>query len=221
MERITWPDLKVTVYRTEPSGESIGAVWLQHGFARTPKHLAGLTQQLVNAGLEVLAPSLPSLRRHRLLDDPAVLNQVALRLPPLSDSPGNRLVLLGHSVGGASLCHVAAALRQDGPEPLGLVLLDPNESLTGLMQPALGALGDLPVHAAVAPPNRCNRSGQAAEWLSALPNAEVIEIPNGSHCDAEGRADLACRMGCGKVDPEAARLVASLAVDWTCQLASR
>jgi len=89
------------------------------------------------------------------------------------------------------------------------------------MEPALGALGALPVHAAVAPPNRCNRSGQAAAWLSALPNAEVVEIPNGSHCDAEGRADLACRLGCGKVDPEAARLVSSLAVDWTRQLADR
>jgi alpha-beta hydrolase superfamily lysophospholipase len=221
MERITWPDLNVTVHRREPAGEQVGAAWLQHGFARSPKHLSALTQRLVDAGIEVLAPHLPSLRRHRLLDDPDLLNELARRLPLVSNTQDGRLVLVGHSVGGAALSHVAALLLQEGPEPLGLVLLDPNESLTGLMEPAMTALGGIGIHAAVAPPNRCNRSGQAAGWLSALENAEVVEIPNGSHCDAEGRADLACRMGCGSVDPAAARMVSDLAVDWTHQLASR
>jgi hypothetical protein len=221
MERITWPDLQVTVHRTLPAGEPAGSVWLQHGFARSPKHLSALTQRLVGVGLEVLAPHLPSLRRHRLLDDPEVLDELAIRVPASSHSIDGRMVLVGHSVGGASLAHAAAVLLADGPAPLGLVLLDPNESLTGLMEPALGALNDLPVHAAVAPPNRCNRSGQAADWLSALANAEVVEVPKGSHCDAEGKADLACRMGCGKVDPAAALQVASLAVEWTQRLANR
>ena len=216
---ITWPDLQVTVHRSAPVAPQVGCVWLQHGFARTPRNLSGLTEKLTAAGLEVLAPNLPSLRRHRLLDDPELLDELSGRISRLSTGTGGSLVLVGHSVGGASLAHVAARLLRDSPAPLGLVLLDPNESLTGILQPALAALGELPVRAAVAPPNRCNRSGQAAKWLRELANGEVVEVPNGSHCDAEGRADLACRLGCGKVDPGAAQLVSSLGVEWARSLA--
>jgi hypothetical protein len=199
------------------TGPALAAVWLQHGFARKPSHLEGIAQALLAAGMAVLRPALSSFSRPRQLDDPTLIAVLARRLAAEGArlAPGRPFCIVGHSAGGAAVVHGAATLTADGAPPAGLVLLDPNESLTHLMVPALPTLSDLDVMAAVAPPNRCNRKGEAAGLLAAARTGFFgVEVIRGGHCDAEGRADLVCRAACGATDPTAAATVREATVSW-------
>ena len=201
------------------ASDTIGHVWLHHGFARQPSHLDVFTDVLVDAGFVVARPQVSSFRRPRTLNDgpylagviagydTAVAHGVVDPIVGL-DISSLGFVLVGHSAGGAVVVHQAATLARDGDATLtvnGVVLLDANESLSKLMAPVLDELDDVAMLLCSARPHRCNRSAMVSRMLLEQRHQFVgAMFPTGGHCDAEGRADFTCRAMCGGGVPDPA-----------------
>jgi len=217
-----------------------GHAWLHHGFARNPSHLERLTIALTDAGFLVARPHVSSFRRPRTLNDGPFLTGVirgyatAVGGGAVSDLVGHDVaplgvVMIGHSAGGAVVVHQGAALRTGATTPRepvltvrGVVLLDANESLSKLMEPALGALADLPILLCSARPHRCNRQAMVSGMLLERREGFVgAMFTSGGHCDAEGSADLTCRAMCGGGAPDPANVAAlhGLCVAWAADCA--
>ncbi|MFM9048657.1 MAG: alpha/beta hydrolase [Actinomycetota bacterium] len=182
-----------------PGREPIaGWVWLQHGFARSAGPLGGLADALAARGMSVVRPDIASLTPRRSMHDPAFLTAVALTLANAIDAGipqergiavGQGWVGIGHSAGAAVIVHGAAVLaaRPGLPgSPAGLVLLDPVDTVGGVLARALaGVPAAVRIIALACPPSRCNRRGRTARWLGATGRAEVVPMPGVSHGDPE------------------------------------
>lgn len=180
---------------TEPV---VGWAWVQHGFARRGRHLDGLAGALASAGISGVRPDIASLVPRYSMHDPAFLTAVALTVARAIEAGipqgrgvdvGTSWVGVGHSAGAAIVAHVASVLaaRPVGPgTPRGLVLLDPVDTVGGLLRAALPGLpADLPIVALALPPSRCNRGGETVEWLGRTGRVEVLPLPDLSHADPE------------------------------------
>ena len=180
---------------TEPV---VGWAWVQHGFARRGRHLEGLAGALATAGISSVRPDIASLVPRHSMHDPAFLTASALTIARAIESgiPQSRGVDLGpswvgvgHSAGAAVVTHVAGVLaaRPDGPgSPRGLVLLDPVDTVGGLLRAALPGLpDDLPIIALALPPSRCNRGGETVAWLGRTGRVEIVALADLSHADPE------------------------------------
>ena len=166
---------------TPPTGRGGGWAWLQHGFLRGSRQLDGLAGLLSAAGLAVVRPDLPSLRPARSIHDARWLTEVAFTIGRAVDVglPQSRGIVaqgpwtfVGHSAGAAVAVHVAACLAArhgDTSRPgattaavdgAALILLDPVDTVGGLMDAALRA-GEPPraAHVHACRPSRCNRHG--------------------------------------------------------------
>lgn len=199
---------------------AVGWAWLQHGFARGGHHLAGLAGALAGAGISAVRPDIASLTPRRSMHDVAYLTAAAITVGLAVESgiptgrgigTGSGWVGIGHSAGAAVVVHAAAVLaaRGSGPGgPRGLVLLDPVDTVGGLLAAALPGLpADLPIVALACPPSRCNRGGQTVQWLRRTGRAEVRDLPGLSHADPERVP--------ASLDP-AAVPSAGRAVRWAC-----
>lgn len=189
---------------TAPARPGIGWAWVQHGFSRRGRDLAGLALLLSRAGIAVVRPDIGSWTPRRSLHDARWLTSVALTIGRAVEVgiPQARGVdaegpwaLVGHSAGGAVAVHAAACLgsRVPGGLPVSaLVLLDPVDTVGGLLADALastspGSEALLPVvrrHVHALRPSRCNRHGATVEDLQAR-GWPVIRHPGLSHPDPE------------------------------------
>ena len=202
-ERSAQPDLvlaldlpsggRVRTTWTPPIGEGRGWAWLQHGFTRSGADLAGLAGLIARAGYAVVRPDIPSLRPTRSMHDARWLTEVALTVSRAVEVgiPQSRGIeasgpwaLVGHSAGGAVAVHVAACLaaRHRGPEVSSLVLLDPVDTVGGLLSGALTGAPRGLVHACR--PSRCNRGGATVQELARL-GWPVTHHPGLAHPDPE------------------------------------
>lgn len=114
---------------------------LVHGFTGAKEDFADHVEALAREGWHVVAPD---LRGHGASDAPSgpdryTLKTFALDVLALADALGwVRFVLLGHSMGGMVVQHVAL----EAPDRLaGLVLMDTSASPLGGVDPELIALG--------------------------------------------------------------------------------
>jgi len=162
---------------TAPDGQARGWAWVQHGFARRGDDLAGLAGLLNRSGFAVVRPDIASWRPRRSMHDAGWLTEVALTLGRAVDSglPQTRgvaadgpWVLAGHSAGAAVVTHGAACLgARHGAAPVAsLILLDPVDTVGGLLTAALGSGGVASsVHVHACRPSRCNRHGATVGLL--------------------------------------------------------
>lgn len=192
-------DARVRTTWTSGTDPTVGWAWIQHGFARRGRHLDGLAGALAAAGISGVRPDIASLTPRHSMHDPAFLTAVALTVARAIESgmPQGRgvdvdatsWVGVGHSAGAAVVAHVAGVLsaRPVGPESLrGLVLLDPVDTVGGLLRAALPGLPpELPIVALALPPSRCNRGGETVAWLARTGRVEVLHLPDLSHADPE------------------------------------
>ena len=178
---------------TAPVGDERGWAWVQHGFMRSGAGLAGLAGLLARSGYAVVRPDIPSLRPTRSMHDARWLTEVALTVSRAVEVgiPQSRGVqasgpwsLLGHSAGGAVAVHVAACLsaRHRGPGVASLVLLDPVDTVGGLLSGALPGAPRGLVHACR--PSRCNRGGATVRELAGV-GWPVTDHPGLAHPDPE------------------------------------
>ena len=178
---------------TAPVGEGRGWAWVQHGFMRSGAGLAGLAGLLARAGYAVVRPDIASLRPTRSMHDARWLTEAALTVSRAVEVglPQSRGIhgagpwsLLGHSAGGAVAVHVAACLasRHRGADVASLLLLDPVDTVGGLLAAALPGAPRGLVHACR--PSRCNRGGVTVRAL-ADQGWPVVDHPGLAHPDPE------------------------------------
>lgn len=177
---------------TPASGEPRGWAWLQHGFARTGSSLAGLAGALAARGVCVVRPELRSLTPRRSMHDRAYLTAVTLTLAAAVDEGAvsargvpvsGPWLGIGHSAGAAVVVHAAAVLASRPVDIAGLILIDPVDTVGGLLAGSLSEIPGVPIVAFACPPSRCNRQGQTARRLTV--RADVIPLPGLSHADPE------------------------------------
>lgn len=178
---------------TAPQGEPRGWAWVQHGFMRHAADLAGLAGLLAGAGFGVVRPDIATLRPVRSLHDARWLTEVALTVARAVDvgipqsrgiEAGGPWAVLGHSAGAAVAVHVAGCLeaRPSGEAVASLVLLDPVDTVGGILGSALPGVSRGIVHACR--PSRCNRQGATVAVL-ALQGWPVKHHPGLAHPDPE------------------------------------
>ncbi len=205
-------DLRTTW--TPARGEPRGWVWLQHGFARSGRHLGGLADLLAGHGFAVVRPDVASFTPWRSMHDRAYLTACALTIAAavqegtVADrgvAVGGPWLGVGHSAGAAIVVQAAAVLGAHGLPPAGLILLDPVDTVGGLLVGALPDLGAVPIVAFACPPSRCNRHGSTVDHLRG--RAEIVDLAGLSHADPER---IPARLDVAAVPP------AGRAVVWAC-----
>ncbi len=186
---------------TAPIGEPRGWAWVQHGFARRSAALAGLAQLLAGDGIAVVRPDIAWWRPRRSMHDATWLTAASLTIARAVEVglPQARGVgvgapavwtMVGHSAGGAVVAHAAACLEArsgDSAGVAGLVLLDPVDTVGGLLAGVFPALEDSLRDRAVVHrcrPSRCNRQGATTAELAGR-GWDVIDHPGLSHADPE------------------------------------
>lgn len=190
---------------TAGAGAARGWAWVQHGFARGASALEGVADLLAHAGFVVVRPDIAWWRPRRSMHDPVWLTAASVTIARAAeggllrdrglgaDAPP-RWALVGHSAGGAVVGHAAACLQERSPDAVAtLVLLDPVDTVGGLLAGALPALeagggsGESlrdrsSVHACR--PSRCNRHGATVAQLRSR-GWGILEHPALSHADPE------------------------------------
>ncbi len=226
--------LNVAATWWRPPGTPHTWLWLQHGFARSRRHLASLAAHYAANGVLVLTTSLRSADLfgrtvQRLRDNTRFLTAFADALAhehhvlasqgSAANSGPLRLCLAGHSAGADAVAYVAGQLVADGLPAAAVVLLDPVRSATGTnlatgLQRLSGA--SVPVRIVAAAPSRCNANGSGvAASLQHLSGFAGVRLTSGSHTDAEGPDTdwLAARL-CGSPAPDNVAALRDLSTAW-------
>lgn len=218
-----------------------GLVWLQHGFARSAARLDDLAASIAARGHVVVAPSVSSFGACSVNEN--ALHEAIANL--LSGGPASsalqtswdaarsaagrplialptKVVVAGHSAGGALATVVASRVTQDGSPSTrarlaGVVLLDPVENSANGMRSALPALAATSVLTVSAPGGSCNANASGtARVLAARSGFVGVRLPTGCHCDAEADStDALCTIACGTPRTENEVALKRLAADWS------
>jgi pimeloyl-ACP methyl ester carboxylesterase len=206
-------------------GDQAPRVLLMHGFARGPRVLDELVDELVAAGVRVVRPHIRSFKRKAGMTDPGFIAAAAEAALTVLRGSGP-LVVMGHSAGGAGAAHAAGHLIAQGVVVAGVVLVDPNEGMSPMLIPALPAIVAKDARAlrlAVAEPGRCNRQGLTPRLVAdEVPGFVGLRMVGGTHCEIEGAAaDLVCRGLCGGAsDPQRSARLRALITGWVLGLSA-
>ena len=182
-------------------GEVKGWVWVQHGFSRRARNMAGVAELLSAHGYVTVAPDIATLRPWRSMHDATWLTSVAATMARAVEvgliegrgiPVGGPWLGVGHSAGAAIVAHAAMVLRATHRsdalprtvDVAGLALLDPVDSVGGLFARALPTLDGLPLEAQTCRPSSCNRQGILGDEL-ARSGRLVAAYPNLNHGDPE------------------------------------
>lgn len=101
------------------AGAPLGWIWVQHGFSRSARHMAGVAELLSARGYVTVAPDIATLRPWRSMHDVTWLTSVATTIARaievgLLDSRGiptaGPMIGVGHSAGAAIVAHAAMVL---------------------------------------------------------------------------------------------------------------
>ena len=181
---------------TPPTGEPLGWAWVQHGFARGARHLGGLARLLAAHGIAVVRPQIASLRPWHSLHDRVFLTAAALTIARALEvgipqragvEVGPSWWGIGHSAGAGVVAHAAGVLGHRGKagSPRALILLDPVDSVGGLLSGALPSCEGMWMQVAALTPSRCNRHGAMVDELRRRPATAVATFSALSHADPE------------------------------------
>lgn len=196
----------------------VGWAWIQHGFSRDRRHLAGLAGALAARGIAGIRPTVASLSPWRSMHDVAFVTATALTVARAAEAglvrtPTVRLerslpwVGVGHSAGAAVIAQIASVLGSRGQPAQGLVLLDPVDTVGRLLEHALPGIRQLSLDVLQCPPSRCNRHGATCAWLRERTDARVFSMAGVSHADPER---IPAELIAAAVPP------AGRAVTWAC-----
>lgn len=180
---------------TAPSTPGRGWAWVQHGFARNSSRMRGIAGLLASLGYAVVCPDIPSVRPVRSMHDTRWLTEVSVTIARAVESgiPAARGVdadgpwtFVGHSAGAAVVVHAAACMdARQAAATAAMVLLDPVDTVGGLLAASLPAVSAGPGHVVHAcRPSRCNRHGVTVGFLDGQ-GWPVIEHPGLAHPDPE------------------------------------
>lgn len=196
-----------------PAGPALGLAVVEHGFTRRCRNIAGTLDALVARGLMTLCVDAPLAGGNAALADALAATLAAGVVPPGGQPMPERIVVGGHSAGGAFAVRLGATLAQLAPQRLaGAVLFDPVASGPRFVDEArqLGAAGLRPVLAVSANASGCNAGNNSYPGLRAVaadaaaagaPAFVGLQLTLGStHVDVEGEntdafAWAACRQG--------------------------
>lgn len=190
-----------------PDAPVRAGVIVQHGFARSSAHMAGLAELLTAHGCLTVRPSIPSFTARRSLHDPGWLDAFGSRIGAVmrDRAPGVRLIGIGHSAGAAVIAGWSTFLD-------GVVLVDPVDRHHRIERLAADVQRP-PLRVSTADPSACNRHGRAVDMLAATGCVEQgrtwVPIAGASHADPERvpvslqpadvpAADLVARLACGR-----------------------
>lgn len=217
-----------------PAGPALGLAVVEHGFTRRCANVRGTLDALVAKGLVTLCVEAKLAGGNPQLADALAATLVAGVNTPDGTPVPERVVVGGHSAGGAFAVRLGYTLGQLAPQRLaGALLFDP-VAAAGFTEQLrfLAAAGTRPVRAVSANASPCNAQNNAYPGLSAaLADAAaagnesfvgVQLIDRSTHVDAEGSdSDLlgwaACRQGPPR--PANVRSLRELAAVWAADLA--
>ncbi len=196
-----------------------GWVLLQHGFARSRKHVHDLAERLAENGMMVVTPTLTS---DELKDGNLALEMANTLLEnpnvPEGEKLPERFVLVGHSMGGEFVSNMAAQFSKKVITGFkGLLLLDAvdvNRSMLRELEKTKG----IDVMALLAQPSWCNMLSNVTGVLKAFKQDREfvgLRLSGGTHCDAEGDStDSLCTLVCGPSTRKNIGIVRDFASHW-------
>ena len=217
-----------------PAGPAIGLAVIEHGFTRRCANLAGTLDALVAQGLVTLCVNASMAGGNPALADDLADTLVAGVITPWGEPAPERVVVGGHSAGGAFAARLGATLAVRAPQRVvGALLFDPvaasgfSEDLRTLAEGGLR-----PVRSIGANASGCNAFQNALPGLRAVlddaaaaGNEAFVGLQltdRSTHVDAEGSDGnllgwVACRQG----PPRRAnvRSLRDLAAVWAADLA--
>lgn len=217
-----------------PAGAPVGLAVVEHGFTRRCANIAGTLEALVAQGLVTLCVDANMTAGNPQLADALAQLLVAGVSTPDGGPVPERIVVGGHSAGGAFAVRLGFTLAQLAPQRLaGAVLFDP-VAAAGFSDQirALSEGGARPVRSLSALPGGCNAQLNALPGLRAVaadaaaagadPFIGVQLTDRSTHVDAEGSdsdvfAWAACRQGPPR--PANVRTLRELAAVWAADLA--
>jgi pimeloyl-ACP methyl ester carboxylesterase len=208
---------------TGPTGNV--TVVLAHGFLRGLASMRGWAEHLASHGVPTAVVSFcnstPFAGRH---------DRNAADLRAVADAvraPGGGVLYAGFSAGGLAALLAAA----DDPASVALLGLDAVDS-GGAGRPSDGALGlatnatglAVPALFLAADPSTCNADGNMLPVAAQIASAQVVRVPNATHCHFEDPYAPACERLCGRVEPPEAAdairaTIRALATAWVLSYA--
>ncbi len=200
---------------TPPPGEARVLLLMEHGWARRCNQLRSTARRLADAGALVLCIDAPMAGGNPALADAfAGWLTGGLRDPQGRAVPA-RVVVGGHSAGGAFAARVGAKLDALAPERLaGALLLDPVATPAFAADLRRAARGR-PVLALMAEAQDCNAQLNALPALREAGAEVVVAGPGSTHLDAEGEdGDAIGRAACGTPQPAQVEALRARAAGW-------
>jgi pimeloyl-ACP methyl ester carboxylesterase len=217
-----------------PAGPAIGLAVVEHGFTRRCSNLAGTLDALVAQGLVTLCVNASMAGGNPALADDLADTLIAGVATPWGEPAPERIVVGGHSAGGAFAARLGATLAERAPQRLvGAVLFDPVAApgfvadLRALAEDGLRAVFSIGANA-----SGCNADQNALPGLRAvLADAAAagreafvgLQLTDRStHVDAEGSdGDLLGWVVCRQGPPRPANVgtLRTLAGAWAADLA--
>ena len=162
----------------------IGSAVLLHGFTRGPRDLRVLSSALTRHGIATVRPSLSAWDWLHGINNSRYLTTVAARIS--RGLPAGPVVVVGHSAGAAAGAWIAAELVARSVAVRRLVMVDGVESPAHLVRRAWPRLESVDIVDVCAPPSRCNRNGELADWLAAQDRAvRLLTVDGSGHGDIE------------------------------------
>ena len=215
-----------------PSGAAAALVVLEPGFAQPCRRLRGTARELMQAGLMVLCVDAEMTAGNPALADALARSLISdLTAPGLRALP-QRIIVAGHSAGGAFAAQLGVALIRLAAQRLaGAVLFDP---VGGTDLPSqlltISDRGRRPVLAILALPDGCNAGLSSAPALHQVRLAALaaggdgfvgVQLTEGAtHIDAEGEdSGWFARWACGEPRVANVALLRRLAVRWSLDMA--
>jgi pimeloyl-ACP methyl ester carboxylesterase len=217
------------------AGTALGLAVVEHGFSRRCTKIAGTLDTLVAAGLMTLCVDAPLAGGNAALADALAATLVAGVTPPDGSAVPERIVVGGHSAGGAFAVRLGFTLAQIAPQRLtGAVLFDPVASGSRFVDEirGLSQAGQRPVLTVSANAGGCNANNNSYPGLRAVAadaavagNDSFVGIQltdRSTHVDVEaGDTDAFAWIACRQGPPRRANVDAlrTLGAAWAADLA--
>jgi pimeloyl-ACP methyl ester carboxylesterase len=189
------------LHRPEGRASDVTVV-LAHGFLRNLASMRGWAAHLASHGVPTAVVSFcnstPFAGRH---------DRNATDLRAVADAvraPGGGVLYAGFSAGGLAALLAAA----DDPASVALLGLDavdsggggrPSDGAPGLAANATGLA--VPALFLAAEPSSCNADGNMLPVAAQIASAQVVRVPNATHCHFEDPYAPLCERLCGRVEP--------------------
>ncbi len=216
-----------------PTGKPIALIVMQPGFTRQCVNLRETTRELVRTGAMALCIDASMAGGNPMLADALAGILVGGLVTPDGGTLPDRIIVAGHSAGGAFAVRLGGHLSRLAPARLaGALLFDPVAAAGFTVDlNAISANGRRPVRAVMAQAYGCNANQNAVQALQRVRVNALdagrdgfvgVQLGAGStHVDVEGEdSDWVGMLACGRPTPANVALLRRFAVQFLAQIAS-